>query len=101
MATIAAVIRGADLKWGKNLHPADGEGRVGAAGFNKANTLEMMKAIAHGMPGKPNIIVKAGKNAKWYIKTCPPDEILAEIEKLRNSARGGNMHRATLYVLSY
>lgn len=23
----------------------------------------------------PNIIIKAGKNAKWYLKYCMPDKI--------------------------
>jgi hypothetical protein len=90
----------ADLKKYKDLHPADGEGRVGVAGINKAYTFEMVKAIALRMPEKPNIIVKGGKNAKWYIKKCPKDQIFSEIEKMRKSVYGGSMHRKTMYVLS-
>jgi hypothetical protein len=90
----------ADLKWGKNLHPADGEGRVGKHGIDANYTLEMVKAIAYRMPEKPNIIIKAGKNAKWYIKKCPNDEIIGEIEKMKNSIYGENARRATIYVLS-
>ena len=30
---------------------------------------------------KPNVIIKAGKNAKWYIKKIPPNEIDNAIEK--------------------
>ena len=93
-------IKDADLNWGKNLHPADGEGRIGNQGIDATYTLDMVKAIAYRMPEKPNIIVKAGKNAKWYIKKCPTDKIFIQIEKLRNSTLGGNMHRCTLYVLS-
>jgi hypothetical protein len=90
----------ADLKWGKNLHPADGEGRVGKQGINANYTLDMVKAIAYRMPEKPNIIIKAGKKAKWYIKKCPENEIISEIKNMKNSKRGGNMHRCTMYVLS-
>ena len=56
------------LKMGEDLHPADGEGRVGIAGIDKTYSLEKVLALAYRMPGKPNIIIKAGRNAKWYIK---------------------------------
>lgn len=92
-------IEHADLKWGKNLHPADGEGRVGKQGIDANYTLDMLKAIAFRMPEKPNIIIKAGKNAKWYIKKCPKNEIIIEIEKMRNSVYGENTKLATTYVL--
>jgi hypothetical protein len=94
------IIEHADLKWGKNLYPADGEGRVGKQGINSKYTLDMVKAIAYRMPEKPNIIIKAGKNAKWYIKKCPMDEIIREIVKMRNSIYGENSRRSTMYVLS-
>ncbi len=90
----------ADLKWGKNLHPADGEGRVGKQGIDATYTLDMVKAIAYRMPEKPNIIIKSGENAKWYIKKCPKDEIAGEIEKMRNSVYSENARRSTTYVLS-
>ena len=92
-------IENADLKWGKNLHPADGEGRVGQQGIDANYTLDMVKAIAYRMPEKPNIIIKAGKNAKWYIKKCPKDEIIIEIKKMRNSIYGVNARLSTTYVL--
>ena len=93
-------IKDADLNWGKNLHPADGEGRVGKQGINANYTLDMLKEIAYRMPEKPNIIIKAGKNAKWYIKKCPKDEIIIEIEKMRNSVYSESAKRSTTYVLS-
>jgi hypothetical protein len=89
----------ADLKWGKNLHPADGEGRVGAAGIDKTYTLDMVKAIAYRMPERPNILIKAGENAKWYIKKCPEDKIFGEIAKMRNTIFGKGAKRSTLYVI--
>ena len=93
-------IMNADLKWGKNLHPVDGEGRVGKQGIDANYTLDMVTSIAYRMPEKPNILIKAGENAKWYIKKCPKGEILMEIEKMRNSVYGKNMKRATMYVLT-
>ena len=90
----------ADLKWGKNLHPADGEGRVGKQGIDANFSLEMVKAIAYRMPEKPNIIIKAGKKAKWYIKKCPKDDVIKEIENMRNSPYGENAIRATTYLLT-
>ena len=94
------IIEHADLKWGKNLYPTDGEGRVGKQGIDSKYTLDMVKAIAYRMPEKPNIIIKAGKNAKWYIKKCPMDEIIREIVNMRNSVYGENSRRSTMYVLS-
>ena len=60
----------------------------------------MVKAIAYRMPEKPNIIIKSGENAKWYIKKCPKDEIIIEIEKMRNSVYIENAQRSTMYVLT-
>ena len=94
------IIEHADLKWGKNLHPADKEGCVGKAGIDKTYTLDMVKAIAYRMSEKPNIIIKGGKNAKWYIKKCPKVEIIREIEKMSNSVYGENARRCTVYILS-
>ncbi len=96
----AIKIEHADLMWGKNLHPADRQGRVGKQGIDANYTLDMLKEIAYRMPENPNIIIKSGKNAKWYIKKCPKDEIITEIEKMRNSVYGKNARRSTIYVLS-
>jgi len=67
------------------LHPADGskdaEKRVGKRGFDKTLTLEDMIGIASRMEERPNIIVKAGLNAKWYLKRFPKESIDVEIEK--------------------
>jgi len=93
------IIEHADLKWGKNLHPADREGCVGKAGIDATYTLDMVKTIAYKMPEKPNIIIKSGKDAKWYIKKCPKDNIIREIELMRNSSFCENSLRCTMYVL--
>jgi hypothetical protein len=93
------IIEHADLKWGKNLHPENREGCVGKEGIDATYTLDMVKTIAYRMPEKPNIIIKSGKDAKWYIKKCPKDEIIREIELMRNSSFCEKSLRCTMYVL--
>lgn len=73
---------GCDVGWHEsNIQPIDREGCVGAAGIDKSYTLEMVLNLAYKMNDKPNIIIKAGKNAKWYMKKVPVDEIDNAIEK--------------------
>jgi hypothetical protein len=91
----------ADLKWGINLHPANGEGRVGASGIDKTYTLPMVMALAYQMVEKPNIIIKAGENAKWYIKKCPIDEIDREIAKMLNSAYSKSALLCTMHIIEW
>lgn len=67
-----------------NLRPANGEGCVGADGLDKTLSLGRILEIAYRMDPKPNIIVKAGPRAKWYLKRCPRGLIDAEIEKQRS-----------------
>ncbi len=79
--TIAKKV-GVDVGYhGENLHPDDGEGRVGKAGFDKNLTFPEMMEMAYKMEGRPNIIIKGGPNAKWYIKKFDPAVIPEEIEK--------------------
>jgi hypothetical protein len=93
---------GANLKHGRDLHPADREGCVGNRGIDKTYTLERVVAIAFKMPRKPNILIKAGVNAKWYIKECHPDRIEFEIEKARVAPRGGkSVHLCTMYIITW
>jgi hypothetical protein len=90
---------GVDLYYGKdcNLHPESGEGRVGVCGMDKTFSLEKIISIAYQMPEKPNIIIKAGPDAKWYLKKCPTEEIEVEIEK--NKWRDSN--RCIMYVIEW
>jgi hypothetical protein len=67
--------------YGANIHPIDREGCVGKAGIDKSYTLDMVMKLAYKMDDKPNIIIKAGKNAKWYMKKVPPNKIEEAIEK--------------------
>ena len=81
-----------------NLHPANGEGRVGVRGINKDFTLVQMIELAYKMEQKPNILIKAGPNAKWYIKKFDPSVIEKEIEK-QQSWR--DVSRCTMYVIEW
>ena len=43
----------------------------------------MVLSLAYKMDQKPNVIIKAGKNAKWYLKYFQRDTIENEIQKQR------------------
>jgi len=64
-----------------NIHPKNGEGCKGKSGIDNEYTFEDVLKLAYNMEEKPNIIVKAGKNAKWYIKKIENDKIEEAIEK--------------------
>ena len=87
---------GADLGYHKsNISTADGEGKKG---FNKKLSLEGILEIAYKMNEKPNVIIKAGPRAKWYLKRCSKDLINAEIEKQR---RWRVISRATMWIIEW
>lgn len=45
---------------------------IGANGFDKTLTIE--EVIEHiAIPNGGNVIVKGGKNSKWYVKKVPPE----------------------------
>jgi hypothetical protein len=81
-----------------NIHPADGEGRVGARGIDKNLTLVQLIEIAYKMEEKPNILVKAGPNAKWYIKKFDSNIIDEEIEKQR---KWRDISKSTMYIIEW
>jgi hypothetical protein len=81
-----------------NLHPSDGEGRAGVSGIDKNFTLGQMIDLAYKMEEKPNILIKAGPNAKWYIKKFDPNVIEEEIEKQRSWR---DISRSTMYVIEW
>jgi len=87
---------GCDLGYHKNIHPKDGEGCVGKSGINKKYTLQQVIDLAYRMEEKPNIIIKAGTNAKWYLKKFTPDIIEEEIIKLK---RWKDVSRCTMYII--
>jgi len=90
--------QGVDIGYhSSNLHPADGKGRVGKSGINKNFTLDEMIAMAYTMVEKPNIIIKAGPNAKWYLKSFPKDAIESGIEK----QKWRDVSRSTMYIIEW
>jgi hypothetical protein len=92
---------GVDLKWGNNLRPVNGEGCGESNGIDKTYTFDMVRALAYAMEEKPNIIIKSGKNAMWYIKKCPKDEIDREIEKMQNSCYSKGASRCTMHIIEW
>ena len=87
---------GCDLGYGKQIDPKNGEGCVGKSGINKSYTLEQVVDLAYRMEEKPNIIIKGGKNAKWYLKKFDPDIIEDEILKLK---KWKDTRRTTMYII--
>ena len=70
---------------------------VGKYGINKTYTLEKVLELAYKMDNKPNIIIKAGKNAKWYLKHFQRDKIEDEIEK----QKWRDTKRYTMYIIDW
>ena len=64
-----------------NMVPINREGCVGKSGLDKTLSLEDVLAIAYKMDVKPNIIIKAGPNRKWYLKRFALNVLDSEIEK--------------------
>jgi hypothetical protein len=97
MEYIKEVRQGVDAGYGItcSLHPANGEGRKGKHGLDKDLTLEQVIHLARSMEEKPNIIIKAGKNAKWYLKRYTMEELPGEIEK----QQWRDTSNCTMYIL--
>jgi hypothetical protein len=90
---------GADLGYHEsNLRPANDEGCVGKSGLDKNLSLERILEIAYKMDKKPNVIIKAGPRAKWYLKQCSKDLIDAEIEKQRSWR---DISRGTMWIIDW
>jgi hypothetical protein len=89
---------GCDVGWHcSNIHPIDREGCVGAGGIDKSYTLDMVMDLAYKLDNKPNIIIKAGPNAKWYMKKVHVDEIDNEIEK----QKWRDTSRCTMFIIDW
>ena len=88
------------LKMGNDLRPADGEGCVGKAGIDKSFSLQRIMEIAYKLEPKPNLLIKGGKNAKWYLKRCPIDLIESKNHCLYVQCMTG-MTRSPTLILTY
>ena len=80
-----------------NIDPVDREGCVGKSGIDKSFTLDKVIELAYKMDEKPNIIVKSGPNAKWYLKRFAKDVIESEIEK----QKWRDTSHCTMYVIEW
>ena len=90
---------GCDIGWhDRDLHPENGYGRVGKRGLDKNMKLHEIIEIAYTMNNpKPNIIIKGGENAKWYLKYSDKDKIEEGIEK----AEWRDNRRVTMYIITW
>jgi len=78
MEYIKEIRHGVDAGYGVQFHPANGEGRKGKHGINQNLTLEEVIRLARSMEEKPNIIIKSGEKAKWYLKRYTMEELPGE-----------------------
>jgi hypothetical protein len=58
------------------IEPLNRDGCVGKAGIDKKFTLEQVAPLTYEVGA--NIIVKSGKNAKWYLKWCNHQTLIEE-----------------------
>lgn len=72
----------------QNIHPENGEGRVGKHGIDKTYTLDQMIQLAHSMSEKPDVLIKNGPNGKWYMKKY-------------NSSLVRNADRCTMWIIKW
>ena len=92
------IIKGVDVGYNSsNIQPIDREGWVGSRGIDKSFTFEMVMKIAYKIDNKPNIIIKAGPNAKWYLKRFQKDKINEEIEK----QKWRDTRRCIMYIIDW
>jgi len=90
--------KGVDVGYHESpIHPVNGIGRVGKRGMDKKLTLNQILEIAYNMEQKPNILIKSGPNAKWYIKKVDPHVIDNEIKK----QNWRDTSRCTMYIIDW
>ena len=82
-----------------NIVPIGREGCVGTRGLDKSWTFEMVLGLAYKIEieKRPNIIIKAGPNAKWYLKRFQKDVIEDEITK----QNWRDTSRCTMYIIDW
>lgn len=92
-----------NLKHGDDKHPKNSlknvYPRVGVSGYDKNLKLNDLIEISYNYfdNPKPNIIVKAGQNAKWYLKYCNYNDIDHEIDKVSFN----NKCKCTMYIIKW
>lgn len=89
---------GVDLGYNNDLLPEDKKWIVGKSGLDKNLKLNDIIEIAYTMDNpRPNIIIKGGKNAKWYLKFCTFETIDENIEK----SKWRDCSRCTMYIITW
>ena len=94
--------RGCDVGWhSTNIEPINREGCVGVRGIDKSYTIDMVIKLAYKIKNKPNIIVRAGRYAKWYLKKVPPNQIESSIDKFEKKNPKTKLRREnfTMYII--
>jgi hypothetical protein len=90
--------KGVDVGYhSSNMHPVNRDGCVGQNGIDKSFTFEMVLKLAYKMTNKPNIIIKAGPNAKWYLKHFQKNSIEEEIHK----QQWRDTSRCAMYIIEW
>lgn len=82
-----------------NINPIDREGCVGSRGIDKSYTIEQVLNLAYKIAteNRPNIIIKAGPKAKWYMKRFDKDVLENEI----NKQKWRDTSRCTMYIIEW
>ena len=78
-----------------SLDTLNNVGRVGKLGIDKTYTLDKVIKLAYDI--KANIIIKAGKNAKWYLKKINLENIEKDIEK----QKWRDTSRVTMWIIEW
>tara|TARA_B100001094_G_C17766120_1_gene592748 strand:+ start:115 stop:414 length:300 start_codon:yes stop_codon:yes gene_type:complete len=78
-----------------SLDTLNNEGRVGKLGIDKTYSLDKVIKLAYDI--KANIIIKAGKNAKWYLKKINLENIEKDIEK----QKWRDTSRVTMWIIEW
>jgi len=92
---------GVDIGYHKsNLHPKNGEGCVGKSGINKDFSLVQVIELAYKMEERPNIIIKAGQNAKWYLKKFYLDDLDSFDREIKKQS-WRDTSRCKMYIIDW
>ena len=90
--------KGVDVGYhNSNIQPINREGCVGTSGIDNTFTFEMVLELAYkiDIDKRPNIIIKSGPNAKWYLKRFQTETIDDEI----NKQKWRDTSRCTMYII--
>ena len=82
-----------------NIEPLNRERCVGKSGIDKTLILQDVLNLAYKIDIKerPNIIIKAGPNAKWYLKRSQKDKIEDKIK----TQHFRDTSRCVMYIIDW